>query len=254
MLYRPTTLPPQANPDKLRHYCRNSAHCDDKLKTPVENERDAFCCVRCHDEFYREHCRVCQEPFTSKTGNKAHKTLCDRSRCRADFRANPGAFWGRSYPRPISVKRTPKTSTISKPKMALETGRGWRIVAGPAGPDLDPRIFHTATVPDGPDSQRAGDAYERIQAENRKRLMGHFAKLVETASAEIEANGSAQQRGADLSHFAEPEWREVISPDGVRCFVTRSSRSIESATSIVAIPDDLSVPDFLKRTPPEPTS
>ena len=130
MLYRPSASSPQLNPSKLRHRCRNPK-CRGELDTPVENERDAFCCVRCHDGFFRAHCRVCQEPFTSKTGNKAHRVLCDRSQCRADFRANPGAFWGRSYPRPISVKRTPNLSTISKPKMALESSRGWRQVAGP---------------------------------------------------------------------------------------------------------------------------
>jgi len=31
--------------------------------------------------------------------------------------------------------------------------------------------------------------------------------------AEIEANG----------YFSEPDWRDAVSPDGVRCFVTRIS-------------------------------
>ena len=56
--------------------------------------------------------------------------LCDRSRCRATFRASPASFWGGRYPRPISVKRTPN-STKSTPKSALLDDRPWQVVAGP---------------------------------------------------------------------------------------------------------------------------
>ena len=51
-----------------------------------------------------------------------------------------------------------------------------------------------------------GGSYERIEAQNRKALKAPFAKAAE--EAEIEANG----------YFT---WREVISPDGVLCYVTR---------------------------------
>jgi hypothetical protein len=41
----------------------------------------------------------------------------------------------------------------------------------------------------------------------------HFATLRAAEEAEIEANG----------YFSEPDWREVVSPDDVRCVVARFS-------------------------------
>jgi hypothetical protein len=74
--------------------------------------------------------------------------------------------------------------------------------------------------------------YERIEARNRAALK-------------------------EVEQFTEPEWREVVSSDGVRCFVTRSR---EVSTRVDGVPsdwrpcaprspilDDLSIPDFLKR-------
>jgi len=59
--------------------------------------------------------------------------------------------------------------------------------------------------------------------------------------AEIEANG----------YFTDPEWREVVSPDGVTClsalsacFVTRFRDAVMTDRTI---PDDLSIPAFLRR-------
>ena len=44
-------------------------------------------------------------------------------------------------------------------------------------------------------------------------------------------------------------WREVVSPDGVRCFVTSF---VAPARRAVALPQpltaDLSIPEFLRRT------
>jgi hypothetical protein len=79
--------------------------------------------------------------------------------------------------------------------------RPWHIVAGPP---LTPNQLHCATVPDGSDCEWKGGEYERLEAKNR-------TALKPAEQAEIEANGE----------FTEPEWREVISPDGIRCFVTR---------------------------------
>jgi hypothetical protein len=55
MFYKPTTTLPQADPLTLRHRCRNPK-CRGKLKTPVENERDAFCTRGCYTSFYRHRC------------------------------------------------------------------------------------------------------------------------------------------------------------------------------------------------------
>jgi hypothetical protein len=71
--------------------------------------------------------------------------------------------------------------------------------------------------------------------------------LEEAAQAEIEANG----------YFTEPDWKEVISPDGVRCWVTRwraatppvsSPAAAAVAPLCASIPNDLEIPQFLRRS------
>jgi hypothetical protein len=78
----------------------------------------------------------------------------------------------------------------------------------------------------------------RTEAKNRAALKAH-SKLEET---EIAANGE----------FTEPEWREVIIPDGVPCLVTRFHPApIKKPITVEPVadwlPDDLSIPEFLRR-------
>jgi hypothetical protein len=92
--------------------------------------------------------------------------------------------------------------------------------------------LHCATVQDGPNCEWSGGEYERIEAKNRAVLK-------------------------EVEEFIEPEWREVMSPDGVRCFVTRCREVIRRVDGVPSdwrpcaprnpILDDLSIPDFLKR-------
>jgi hypothetical protein len=99
----------------------------------------------------------------------------------------------------------------------------WRFIAGPS---LTPSQFHCATLPG-----TAMDEVLRIETKNK-------AALKAAEEAEIEPNG----------YFTEPEWREVISPDGVRCFVTRFRDSPKAKPRTVPpIPADLSIPPFLDR-------
>ena len=66
-----------------------------------------------------------------------------------------------------------------------------------------------------------------------------------------------RQRRVGLSEemggrFTEPRWQEVVSADGVKCFVTRfrdEQAPLELPTTAL-IPDDLSIPDFLRRRRP----
>jgi hypothetical protein len=67
-----------------------------------------------------------------------------------------------------------------------------------------------------------------IKAKNR-------AALKAAEQAEIEANGE----------FTEPGWREVINPDGVRCFVTRFRDATPHQARSKQAADDLSIPPFL---------
>jgi hypothetical protein len=77
-----------------------------------------------------------------------------------------------------------------------------------------------------------GGPFRRIEADNR-------AALAAAEQAEIEANG----------YFTEPEWQEVVSKDGVRCFVTRFKTCCAGETIFGSppIPEDLSIPAFLNR-------
>ncbi len=117
MLYIPPSPDPQQN--LLRHRCRNP-RCRGELKEPTTNPRDAFCCRRCSDTFYRVHCRVCEEPFARTTGNKI---LCGRPTCRAEFRASPARFSGGRYP---DIKKASeinaKIGPQSRPSIAVFTG------------------------------------------------------------------------------------------------------------------------------------
>jgi hypothetical protein len=254
--------------EDLRHRCRNP-HCRMKLKEPVGNPRDAFCARGCYESFHLRRCRVCEKPLEAKYRKikpkndgdhtkfvKAHNSspTCGATDCKRRWRQKDGT--GRfSAPKQATGyqgsqksnlrKETPAAqalfSAIQRPKSA--TAR--RVVAGPP---LTPNQLHCATVPDGSDYQWKGGEYERLEAKN-------CAALKAAEQAEIEANGE----------FTEPEWREVISPDGIRCFVTRFrdgraplaplpaddtvKRSDQPHSPIVPIADDVSIPDFLKREP-----
>jgi hypothetical protein len=77
-------------------------------------------------------------------------------------------------------------------------------------------------VPDGPNCRREDGRYRRIEAGTER--------------------------------FTDPEWREVISPDGVRflsapsaCFVTRFRAAAVTEQIRPPIPEDLSIPAFLRR-------
>lgn len=204
---------------KLRHFCRNPK-CRAKLKDPTSNSREAFCSLKpngCRDRFYRLRCYVCEE---KKTGRLDAHT-CGRRKCKNAIR---------------SLNRAQDASRVEMdvgnpiklgPSEGDKYGRPWHIVAGPA---LSADQLRAATVPDGPGRRWEGGEYRRIEAKNRAAL-----KATEQA-------------------FTEPEWREVISPDGVRCLVTRfrdaPQRPAETESKpAVQIADDLTIPTFLDRRP-----
>jgi hypothetical protein len=101
-----------------------------------------------------------------------------------------------------------KSSTKSTQKTGIKSDRGWFQVAGPipiAGKCVG--VVPDGQIVNGVPTWKGGE-YERIEAKNRAALKAHFEALEQ---AEVEANG----------YFTDPEWREVVSPDGVKCFVTR---------------------------------
>lgn len=97
-----------------------------------------------------------------------------------------------------------------------------------AGPDLSSSAFHCVTV----------GAEEAVEAANR-------------ASARYWREVYAVAPAAEHA-VTDPEWREVVSPDGVKYFVARFRQHVvgvkqPTAKTAVGMPN-LSIPDFLKRT------
>ena len=112
-----------------------------------------------------------------------------------------------------------------------------------AGPDLAPRSFHAAAVPDGLGGRWQGGAFERIEAENRNRLMAHFAES---------AKACLFQRDTPPANLLGGR-RFAGAPTAAELGLTKSETTTvttETARLIASIPDDLSIPDFLKRTNP----
>jgi hypothetical protein len=97
---------------------------------------------------------------------------------------------------------------------------------------ISANALHCATVSDGLDCRWKGGEFERVEAKNR-------AALKAADEAAIEDNG----------YFTDTDWHEVVSPDGVKCFVTSF---VAPAQRALALPQpltaDLSIPEFLKRT------
>ena len=162
-----------------------------------------------------------------KAGNQK---VCRKSKCRNAWKAGLGfgrfAESTRSSSHSKQTQEVPANQSIlSESKPVDRPHRPWRQIAGPP---LTASQFHCAILPG-----IAMDEVLRIEAKNK-------AALKTAEQAEIEADG----------YFAEPEWREVISPDGVKCFVTRWCKAPEARQhSMPPIPDDLSIPEFLLRRP-----
>ena len=128
-----------SNPD--RHRCRN-LRCKVRLKEPVANPRDAFCCASCEAGFYRTHCRVCERELGDAKRN-SRRELCGRRQCRNQFRSFRMQFFSVWYPNAIRASKPKKSSTTSTLKTGIKSDRAWLRIAGP---DLSPSAFHCATV------------------------------------------------------------------------------------------------------------
>src|SRR6516225_3274632 len=125
-----------SNPD--RHRCRN-LRCKIRLKEPVANPRDAFCCASCEAGFYRTHCRVCEKEL-GDTKQNSRRELCGRRQCRNQFRSFRAQFLSAWYRGAIGASKPEKSSTKSTLKTGIKSDRPWRKVAGPDAPEVNYRI------------------------------------------------------------------------------------------------------------------
>jgi hypothetical protein len=185
---------------KLRHYCRH-LKCRSKLPTAVENHREAFCARGCYNGFYLRRCRVCEAPIEQPTRGGT-RLICKKAKCRNAW--DNGDGFGRfaestnASPNAKATQEVPAYGQLLSGSKPVERARPWRQIAGPP---LTPSQFHCATL-----GGSARDEVLRVEAKNR-------AALKAAEETEIETDGE----------FTEPDWREAISPDGVKCFVTREA-------------------------------
>ena len=164
-----------------RTRCRR---CSAKLAQPTENPLSAFCCKGCVRLHYRAKCVIC-------AGRKSGKGLaCNHPSCRSELAAKKrhdalGMVWGTGRAKLGSADAAKiGVSEDARPP------RGGRQVAGP---QLSPKDLCLATL---------GKPFEQCRKLNRRHWF-------DAERAEIEASGS----------FVDTAWREMISPDGVGCFV-----------------------------------
>ena len=208
---------------ELRHRCRNPL-CRCKLPEPVANKREAFCTRGCYGSFYLHRCRVCEEPIEQpKHGTRL---ICKKSKCQNEWKTGLG-FGRFAELGQASINSNPAQEVPVNGSGLGASKAPWRQVAGPP---LSPSQFRCATL-----AGSALDEVLRIEAKNR-------ALLRAAEQAEIEANG----------YFTDPGWRAVVSADGVRCFVAGTDRRGDRMVAPLqrgelAIPDDLSIPEFLRR-------
>jgi hypothetical protein len=124
MFYKHEPPPPQ-----IRTRCRNP-RCAGKLKTSTDNSRDAFCCSGCEKQYYDRHCRVCETVISpQKTKPRA---VCWRSHCRHEFQRHPEQYFGARYPSSPVGQISSRSAHSTGLKSDAKSGRGWRVIAGPA--------------------------------------------------------------------------------------------------------------------------
>jgi hypothetical protein len=222
---------------ETRKMCRNR-HCGGKLPAPVSNEREAFCARGCCNSFYLHRCRICEKPIEQpKHGTRL---ICKKSKCKNAWKAGLG--FGRfaessqasSNSNPVQETLVPQRSAA-----ASKPDRPWRIIAGP---QLTPSQFHCATIPDGPDCQWKGGEYERIEAKSRRLLEDYFADLDRVVIDDCAACG----REDDLTDIPMAG-RWLVLCRGCRTRARDAQAEQQTLPALPSIPDDLSIPDFLRR-------
>jgi len=147
--------------------------------------------------------------------NAEHQKVCYRADCKAAWKKNliSSHFLGssgRSNYRGTRPVRSPLENPIKHEGFEADKhGRPWKVVAG----QISANAFHCATIPDGPACKWEDGALERTEAKNRGALKS-FADAAEIGAAVF---------------YADLDWQEVISPDGVKCFVCAETAQRQGA-------------------------
>ena len=133
-----------ADPPQLRHRCRNP-RCGGLLKNPTDDRRAAFCCEPCERAHFATHCIVCEAAIAKVSRRRA---VCWRSKCRHALQRHPEKYRlrvGQNAAKTVSATPTAglghnAQENLAKSKLntVTKSGRGYRIIAGPA---VDPINF-----------------------------------------------------------------------------------------------------------------
>ena len=203
----------------LRHYCRNP-RCRSKLPEPVANPRDAFCARGCFQSFYLRRCLVCEGPLTRKRENQR---VCRKPACHATFRADqctsrylPSSRASKASKTldSIGLKQAPK-----RDRRPVEHWSGtWTPLHVVAGPPISAESYYGACV-------GAGQALAECDRQNE---LHHKAAKA----------GKHGYRRTDR----KPKGAATDSPPTLPDDVTARR---------LPIPDDLSIPTWLRRPTPE---
>jgi hypothetical protein len=201
--------------ETLRHFCRNP-RCRSKLPSPVSNPREAFCTRGCHSSFYRKRCLICEQSMERKN---ERQLVCSKRRCRNGLQARQNL--GKYLPSSDGV------SPLENPiKMGIKSGlagdRAWRIIAG----ELTPTQLRCATV-------GGKEAVEAINRTNARHW--HNAKAercsIKRDDPPVNIAGGYKFPDAPVIDLA-PDMVKTVEHHGL------------------PILDDLSIPEFLRRTTP----
>ena len=204
------------DPNPVRQRCRNP-RCKARLKEPAENPRDAFCCAGCEAGFYRTHCRVCEKELGDAKRN-SRRELCGKRKCTNEFRSDRkrAQLFSRYYPL-AATSKPGKSSTKSTLITGTKADLGFAI-----GADYDREVLRA--------NFRANAAF------------WNDAALIGPTDPPVNILGGYKFPNApvvDLNPILPKTEKQKFSPEQQKRF----------AELLAQIPDDLSIPAFLRRRP-----
>jgi hypothetical protein len=218
---------------ELRHRCR---HCRVKLPSPTGNHREAFDSQGCFNSFYLHRCVVCERQMPR---NAPNQRTCYRASCKTAWAQKLifCRFLGRGTAPVKLIAETPANGPLKEPISGGRTPTTrldkWRFIAG----EIDPKALHCATVPDGAGNEWKDGRFERIEAENRRLLdSGRTATRFETLDLCADCGGTDNLTDSGPVTLCHP-------CSAKRCCV----KLMPVARPDLKIPDDLSIPEFLRR-------
>ena len=162
MLYNPQPDPPQ-----LRHRCRNP-RCGGLLKNPTDDRRAAFCCEPCERAHFATRCIVCEAAIAKASRRRA---VCRRSKCRHALQRKPEKYRlrvGQNAAKTVSATPTAglghnaqENSAKSTLKIGTNSGRAYRIIAGPGADPINSGNWAAEAPPAADRANRAAGQRHR---------------------------------------------------------------------------------------------